>query len=229
MRFIKKTTFFTSLIFQTSCVIGFSNGQRHIAEEYANVYIPAANDVSVTAGNSTRLSSAVRKLLARRSDLHLVALKKARWALQIKILDRKQTIVAVDNCSNPGTPNVASGAYSCAAIHPELTTPNTSSPTSFNQPAISPQSESIALVVSVKAIDLNTGKTMWSKLYAGDLPPAVFNEIGDVGDGRTMTYLQNTPDMHPLRYQEAVDGAVQSFASAIAEDIQTQIFSNTPR
>lgn len=219
---------FTILIFSAGCVMGFSNQNRHISEEYSKVYIPAATDTSVYAGNSSRLSHAVRALLATRSDIHFTALEQARWALQIKILDRKQSISIVDNCANPGTPTVASGAYSCAAIHPELTSGNPSAPTSFNQPAVSPQSESIYLVVLVKAIDLNTGAVIWSKPYGSNIPAAAFNEIGDTGDKRTITYLQNTPDMHPLRYQETVENAVQSIATNIATDIQNQIFSNTP-
>lgn len=210
------------------CVVGFSNREKHIPEDYKKIYAPAAKDTSVYAGNSSKLSLAVRARLAKRSDISLTNLQNARWALQIKILDRKQSIIAVDSCANPGTPNVASGAYSCAAIHPEMAGGSSNAPTSLSQPSVSPQSEQIALVVMVKAIDLNTGKIFWSKFYKDSIPAAVFNEIGDNGDGRTMVYLQDTPDLHALRYQEAVDNAVESFANAIADDIETQIFTQIP-
>lgn len=231
MNFIKTfaLTLTTNLFFLTSCVVGFSNRENHISPEYKNVYIPAANDASVFSGNSSRISQSVRSLLAMRSDLHFTKLENARWALQIKVLDRKQSIAVVDTCSNPGTPNVASGAYSCSVIHPELTSSNTNLPMSFNQPYVSPNTESLSLVVLVKAIDLNSGKTLWAKTYsASNIPPIVFDEIGDVGDGRTKIYLQNTPDLHALRYQEAVDNAVQAFGTAIATDVQAMVFSVKP-
>lgn len=219
-------------IFFNSCVIGFSNMQNHVPEEFSNVYVPSVKDTSIYAGNSSRLSQAVRQRLALRTDIHMTNLQNARWALQIKILDRTQSIVAVDSCKNPSTPTVASGAYLCTSIHPELTnttnTPTTS-PTSFNQPSISPSQEKISLNVEVKAIDLNSGATMWAKLYsASNIPAVVFNEIGDT-DGNTIKYTQWTPDLHVLRYQEAIDNTVKSYSDAIAADIQTMIFASMPK
>jgi hypothetical protein len=203
------------------CVVGFANSQNHVPIAYSKIYVPAANDSSTYSGNSSRLSFAIRQILANRSDVELSSLKEARVALQIKILDRKQSIAAVDNCNNAsGTPTVGSGAYLCTQIHPELTG-NPTAPSSFNQPSVSPSSESLALVVDVKAYDLNTGRVLWGKNYfAENMPPVVFNEIGDNGDGRTMTYMAQIPNIHGLRYQEAVDNAVQTFSNSIANDLK---------
>lgn len=149
----------------------------------------------------------------------------------MKVLDRKQSITAVDSCANAaGTPYVGNGAFSCEQIHPELTGRNSSLPSSFNQPSISPSSEGLFLVVEAKAIDLNNGKILWAKrYYAANVTSAVFNEIGDNGDGRTLAYMANKPDMHGLRYQEAVDSAVQAFSNSIAADIQAGLFANLPK
>jgi len=196
---------------------------------YSKIYVPAANDSSVYSGNSSRLSYAVRNVLANRTDIDLTDVENARVALQIKIIDRQQTITAVDSCKNAnGTPTVASGAFTCTLIHPELTGGDPSQPTSFNQPSVSPSQESLYLVVDAKAIDLNNGKVLWNKrYYAANIPPAVFNEIGDT-DSRTMAYMSNKPDMHGLRYQEAVDNAVQAFSNAIANDLQNALFASLP-
>ncbi|WP_148697573.1 hypothetical protein [Silvanigrella aquatica] len=206
--------------------------QNHIPEEFSKVYFPSTKDASVYAGNSSRLSFAIRQKIALRSDMQLTTLENARWALQVKILDRNQSIVAVDSCKNPSTPSVASGSYLCTSIHPELTntadTPTTF-PTSFNQPSISPSQEKIDLNVEAKAIDLNTGQTMWAKLYsANNIPSIVFNEIGDT-DGNTTKYTQWTPDLHGLRYQEAIDNTVKAYSEAIAFDVQKMIFSSMPK
>ena len=174
------------------------------------------------------MSAAIREILAHRTDIQLTPLSQARLALQIQILDRVQSIVAVDSCQNPGTPYVASFAYSCSFIHPELTNsnPNLLAPTSFNQPSISPNSENIYLVVDAKAVDLNTGHILWAKhYYANNIPVVVFNEIGDT-DNRTSSNMANKPQLHGLRYQEAIDNAVQSFSNAIAADLQNSLFSS---
>jgi hypothetical protein len=219
-------------IFFNGCVVGFSNMQNHVPEEFSNVYLPSAKDTSVYSGNSSRLSQSVRQKLALRTDIHMTNLQNARWALQIKVLDRYQKIVTVDSCATPSTPSVASGAYLCALIYPKLanttgTLPN--APTSFNQPSISPSTENISLFVEVKAIDLNNGSTMWAKRYAANnIPPIVFNEIGDT-DGNTIKYTQQTPDLHVLRYQEAIDNTVAAYSDAIATDIQSMIFSAMPK
>jgi hypothetical protein len=214
------------------CLLGFTNAQRHIPKEFFNVYVPAAQDVSIYGGNSSRLSVAVRQKLAERTDLNLTSLQKARWAMKVTVLNRVQSIVAVDSCKNPSTPTVASGAFTCTAIHPEFTTTqsqNTSRPTSFNQPSVSPSQERISLVVQVRAIDLKTGAILWTSLYTADnIPPVVFNEIGDT-DGSTMKYMQWTPDLHALRYQETVDAAVQAFSNAIALNLQADLFSYLPK
>ncbi|BBH53274.1 hypothetical protein [Fluviispira sanaruensis] len=208
------------------CVVGFANMHNHVPEEYTKVYIPAANDFSIYGGNSSRLSYAIRSKLSERTDFVFSKLEDARWALQVNILDRKQSITAVDSCKNPSTPNVASGAYSCAKIHPESLNPTTNTPYDFNKPTVSPSSEQLSLVVDVKAIDLNTGNIMWVKRYsASNISPTVFNEIGDT-DGRTLNYMQQTPDLHALRYQEAVDNAVKAFSTAIANDVQETIFKS---
>ncbi len=222
----------TASIFMGGCVIGFSNTQNHVPEEFSNVYIPSAKDASIYSGNSSRLSQSVRQKLALRTDIKMTNLQNARWTLQIKVLDRNQSIVAVDSCKTPSTPSVASGAYLCTSIHPELTNTTSSSsnaPKSFNQPSISPSSENLSLVVEAKAIDLNNGATMWAKLYtASNIPAIVFNEIGDT-DGNTVKYTQWTPDLHVLRYQEAIDNTVKSYSDAIATDVQTMIFSSMPK
>jgi hypothetical protein len=214
------------LSFFCSCVVGFANSQNHVPSKYSKIYLPAANDTSIYSGNSSRLSFAVRRVLANRNDIQLTSLQEARLALQIHILDRQQSIVAVDNCRNAsGTPTVASGAFLCTKIHPELTGGNASAPTSFNQPSISPKQENMALVVQAKIFDLNTGQLLWSKIYdGGTLPAVVFDEIGDNGDGRTTTYMAQTPGLHALRYQEAVDNAVESYSRSIASDLAATLF-----
>ena len=212
-----------------SCVVGFSNKQNHISEEFSKVFIPSAKDTSVYSGNSSRLSQSVRQKIALRTDIQMTNLENARWALQIKVLDRKQSIVAIDDCKNPSVASVASGAYTCSSIHPELSTPNTTSSTSFNQPSKSPSQEKLSLVVEVKAIDLNSGATIWAKRYtASNIPEAIFNEIGDT-DGNTLKYMQWTPDLHVLRYQEVVQNAVKAFSDSIANDIQSMIFASMPK
>ena len=210
--------------------MGFYNSQSHIPIVYSNIYVPAANDSSIYSGNSSRLSFAVRNVLANRTDIHLTDISNARVALQIKILDRQQTIAAVDSCNNAsGTPTVGSGAFVCTQIHPEMTGGNPGAPISFNQPSVSPSKESLSLIVEAKAIDLNDGKILWAKRYiAGNLAPVIFNEIGDNGDGRTMVYMAKIPDQHGLRYQEAVDSAVQAFSNTIATDLQAALFASLP-
>lgn len=223
---------FIAAVYFNGCVVGFRNMQNHIPEEFSNVYVPSAKDVSIYSGNSSRLSQSIRQKLALRTDIRLTNLQNARWALQIKVLDRQQSIVAVDSCKNPSTPSVASGAYICTKIHPELTnttSATSSAPTSFNQPSVSPSQENLSLSVEAKAIDLNNGATIWAKLYtASNIPAVVFNEIGDT-DGNTIKYTQWNPDLHTLRYQEAIDNAVKSYSEAIANDIQTMIFSAMPK
>ena len=212
-------------LFNQSCVSGFSNRQNHIPPAFSNVYLASAGDVSPYAGNSIRLSFAIRNILAQRSDLNLTSLETARWVLEIKVLDRQQSITAVDSCKNPGTQIVGNGAFACSTINQSAD----GVPKNFNAPSISPSSEQLYLVVQVRAIDLNNGRVLWGKRYSQkNTSPAVFSEIGDNGDGRTISAMQKTPDLHTLRYQEAVDNAVQAFSKTIAIDIQTMILSLTP-
>ena len=212
-----------------SCVVGFSNKKNHVPEEFSKVYIPSAKDSSIYSGNSSRLSQSVRQKIALRTDIQMTNLEEARWALQIKVFDRKQSIVAIDDCRNPSTATVASGAFKCSSIHPELSDSKTTDPTSLNQPTKSPSQEKISLVVQVKAIDLNSGATIWAKRYtAGNIPEIIFNEIGDK-DGNTVKYTQWTPDLHVHRYQEAINNAVKAFSDSIASDVQTMIFESMPK
>lgn len=212
----------------TSCTMGFSNTNVHVPKAFENVYIPSAKDESIYAGQSARLSFVVRDKLSRYADFNFTSIDKARWALEIKILNKVQKIVTVDTCNNPGNPTVASGAYECAIIHPEITTgnPNTTQPHSFNQPSVSPSTESTMLYVQVRAIDLNTGAVMWAKNYSEkNLSVQIFNEIGDPGDGRTMSNMKNTPNLHALRYREAVDNSVSLLSERIAADIENLTFA----
>jgi hypothetical protein len=41
--------------------------------------------------------------------------------------------------------------------------------------------------------------------------------------------MQWTPDLHVLRYQEAVDSAVKSFANTVASDVLKTIFASMPK
>jgi hypothetical protein len=209
----------------TSCVTGFENGRQGLGSQVKPValYVPAAQDQSGYGGQSSRLSFAVRDKLAHQSSIRLTKPSQAQWGLSLKILNRQQAVVAVDDCNNPGTPTVGSGAYLCSEIHPELVDGNnpTDQPTSFQQPSISPATESLSLVVEVRLIDLNDGKVIFAKKYFSEnVPAVVFNEIGDTGDGRTMSYTQDDPHVHVLRYQEAVNNAVSLYSQAIAADVQ---------
>lgn len=217
------------IYFLSSCTVGFTNSRAHVPKAFTALYIPAAQDGSVYAGQSSRLSFAVRDRLSRNTDFRFTSLDKARWAVEIKILDRTQKIETADTCNNPGNPTVASGAYTCAIIHPEITSgnPNTTQPHSFNQPSVSPSTESIMLQVQVRAIDLNTGAIIWAKNYSKqNLQVQTFNEIGDPGDGRTMTNMQYTPALHALRYREAIDKSVELLSDQIAIDIQNLVFQH---
>lgn len=208
--------------------MGFSNADIHVPKSFSNVYIPAVRDESVYAGQSARLTFAVRDRLSRYSDFNFTSIDNARWALEMKVLNKVQKIVTVDTCNNPGNPTVASGAYECAIIHPEITTgsPNTTQPHSFNQPSVSPSTEGTILYLQVRAIDLNTGAVMWAKNYSEkNMAIQIFNEIGDVGDGRTMSNMKNTPNLHALRYREAIDNSVNLLSERIAADIENLIFS----
>ncbi len=212
----------------SSCTFGFSNARIHIPDSYIKLYLPAAQDGSIYGGQSSRLTFALRDRLSHTTDLQFTSLKKARWALDVKILDKKQRIEVVDTCNNPGNPIVASGAYFCSIIHPELTTgnPDTERPTSFNQPYVSPNMESTSLYVHVKAIDLETGKMIWAKNYDDtNLTKQIFNEIGDPGDGRTITNMSDKPNLHALRYREAIDVSVTILSDRIAQDVQNQIYA----
>ncbi|MES2615550.1 MAG: hypothetical protein V4591_09055 [Bdellovibrionota bacterium] len=214
----------------SSCVVGFSNSQNHVSSVYSKIYVPSANDHSIYSGNSSRLSYAVRNVLSNRTDIELCRVEEARIALQITVIDRQQSILAVDNCANPGTSTVGNGAFLCSTIHPELRGGDSTLPTSFNQPSVSPTSESLSLVVDVKVIDLNDGNILLKKRYlAKNVAPAVFNEIGDTGDGILIASMSNKPDMHGLRYQEAVDNAVQAFSNAFASQLQNDLFANLPK
>lgn len=222
--------FFTLLIsFCQSCVVGFSNKKNHISEEFANVYIPAAIDKSSYSGNASRLSQAIRQKLALNSDLNITPAEEARWAIEIKIIDRPQEIVSIDDCLNPATTTVGNGAFKCSSIHPEIANPNTTLPKSFNHPTKSPAQEKVSLIVETQAVDLNDGKVIWAKRYsANNITPITFNEIGDT-DGNTIKYMQWTPDLHVLRYQETLDNAIKTFSEAISADIYSLITTAMPK
>ncbi|WGL59958.1 hypothetical protein QEJ31_15605 [Pigmentibacter sp. JX0631] len=213
----------------SGCVIGFSNKKNHISDEFTNVYIPAAIDKSSYSGNASRLTQAIRQKLALNSDLNITSAEYARWAIEIIIADRIQDIVSIDDCRNPANTTVASGAFKCAAIHPEIADSNTSLPKSFSHSTKSPAQEKISLVVETKAIDLNDGKVIWSKRYsARNITPVTFNEIGDI-DGNTIKYMQWTPDLHVLRYQESIDNSVKSYSESISADIYNLLTSALPK
>lgn len=211
-----------------ACTFGFSNARIHIPNSHLKVYIPAAKDASIYGGQSSRLTFAIRERLSHTTDLQFTDLKSAKWALDVKIIDKTQKIEIVDTCNNPGNPIVASGAYFCSVIHPEFTTgnPDTSRPMSFNQPYVSPNMESTILTVQVRALDIDTGKIMWAKNYSDkNLTKQIFNEIGDPGDGRTITNMKDSPNLHALRYREAIDVSVQILSDRIAQDVQNLIYA----
>lgn len=229
MKIFHLVIYITFILFCTNaCVVGFDNSQKRIPKDFASLYFPSAVDSSISGGNSSRLSSAIRQKLLQRSDINLTDIQHARWALQVKILDREQSIVAVDTCKNPTTPSVASGAFSCTAIHPKFSTTKDAKPYAFNKPSISPAKERLSLVVESKAIDLNSGQTIWAKRYfANNVPAIVFDEIGDT-DGNTVKYMQQTPDLHSLRHQEVIENAVLAFSQTIAKDILNTLFKSFP-
>ncbi|MGY3804660.1 hypothetical protein ACWNT8_11385 [Pigmentibacter ruber] len=213
----------------TGCVVGFSNKKNHISEDFTNVYIPAAIDKSSYSGNASRLTQAIRQKLALNSDLNITSAENARWAIEIIVVDRVQDIVSIDDCFNPANTTVGSGAFKCTAIHPEISNPNTTLPKSFNHSTKSPAQEKISLVVDTKAIDLNDGKVIWSKRYsAKNITPVTFNEIGDT-DGNTIKYMQWTPDLHVLRYQESIENSVKTFSDAVSADIYNLITTALPK
>lgn len=215
--------------FLQGCVVGFSNKKNHIAEEFANVYLPAATDKSVYSGNASRLSQAIRQKLALNSDLNITSANEARWAIEIKIVDRQQNIVSIDDCSNPATTTVGNGAFKCAAIHPEIADPQTTLPKSFNHPSKSPAQERVSLVVEARAVDLNDGRVIWAKRYSqANIKPTTFHEIGDT-DGSTVKYMQWTPDLHVLRYHETLENAIKTYAEAISSDVYSMIITAMPK
>ncbi len=213
--------------FLTGCTVGFANNRIATDENYARLYFPSAIDNSISAGNSSRLSYAVRQELSKHSDITLTSLNQARLALTMKIINRKVEILSVDSCKNPGTPTVGNGSFNCSLIHPEQVSGSSQAPSSFSQPSISPSQESIGLVISAKLIDLNDGKVLWAKTYdLKNTPSYVFNEIGDSGDNRTIVNMAKVPQLHGLRHQEAIEHGVAQFSKQIAQDIVENIYKS---
>ncbi len=222
---LNQVCFFTFLLCSfflfNSCQVTFLNGWNNIPEEFHNIYLPSVVDESNLGGNSIRLSNAIRKNLAKRTDVNLVSIDNARIGLWIHILNRKQTIVSVDNCQNPGSPTVGSGAFACSEIHPNIVNRNDASFDSMTQPAQSANTESLVFTYQWKIIDLSSGEILFSE--KATTSGTSFNEIGDNGDGRTLAYVQKNPQLHALRYQEIVDDTVKNIAESIAADMEGKI------
>lgn len=192
----------------SGCAIRFANADRRLDSSFRKIYVPSATDMSTTGGNSGKLSMELRKLLALDTRFELVGIEKARWALDIEVLDRKKTVVKIGECLEGRESQIAGQAFNCKEV---LGT--------FNQATAGSEEEAVHLSVRARAVDLNSGKTMFTKNYAASSTYRV------VGSAETEVAIQRTPQLHSLRYQENLDNAVSGSASSIASQIAADILS----
>lgn len=195
------------------CVTGFTNAQRRLDARERSIFVPAVVDTTSRGGNSGRLSMAIRRAIALDTRFQLAPLEQARWALGMDLVgfDRR-TEKAAECAGSQSQPDaeVASRSFTCKQLTGQLALAEVSS-----------EEESVGLDLRVRAIDLNTGKTMLAIRY-DPTRRAVFPVVGnqDVQAG-----LRLTPQLHALRYLENEDAAVEAMGAQIAANLLGSILS----
>ena len=196
----------------SGCVVRLTNSERSVDTSFRKIYLPAATDISARGGHAGRLSAAVRRAFALDTRFELTSLEDARWALDVQIKDSMLAAAKTEECKL-GTEVLASGSYACTQVLEN-----------FNQPEISSEEEQLLLDIDVRAIDLNTGKSLRSlrfeKVASGAFPV--------VGDADIRARLRATPELHALRYVENVDNATDTIASNIAAQIIASMLTLDP-
>lgn len=195
----------------SACTVRFTNAERSgPSPARPAVYVPTAVDVSSFGGHAGRISAAVRRRLATDPRVLLTSRDRARWGVDIRIIERNRLITAVERCY-AGVKRVGSAAYPCVedAIH---------------QPSVSATGEQLQLTVDIIAIDLRTGASVASKRIDGSA--GNFFVVADAGttEGSTiLAGLSHTPELHALRYLENTDAAIDRIGNTIAGVVVAEV------
>jgi hypothetical protein len=228
-----------SLCVLSGCVIGFTNAEVGLESTFRRLYVPSATDSSVRGGQAARVSGAVRRALSRDTRFTLTSLDEARWAIDIRLADRRQVTTKISDSpcvkQDDGTHTgvVASRSYNCGAnALPRLKDPkdpslgetgtldnNSRASLVENVPSLSSEKETIHLSFFVRIIDLETGQVFSS--FKTNLPA----EFDVVGSDEIQGRLAATPEIHALRYVDNMDTAVEGIGSQVATQILAAVSS----
>ncbi len=197
------------------CAVSFTNSQQRISPDFRRVYLPAATDNTTSGGNSLRISRSVRRKLAQNTQFELVSIEDARWGIDIRIIERRVAITAVEVCTNANR-TIAAGAVQCD--DPEFL---------VRLPQKVADQEGINMTAEISTVDLRTGQTVRRSqvdLKGIDAPYWVVADKN--GDGaRIRTSLTSTREIHSLRYLENVDAAVERAGERIAAQVTSMMMS----
>ncbi len=197
------------------CAVSFTNSQQRISPEFRRVYVPAATDNTTSGGNSLRISRTVRRKLAQNTQFELVPIEEARWGIDIRIVERRIAITAVEVCTNANR-TIAAGAVQCD--DPEF---------QVRLPQKVADQEGINMIAEINTVDLRTGQIIHRSqvdLKGTDAPYWVVADKN--GDGaRIRTSLTSTREIHSMRYLENVDAAVERAGEKIAAQVTSMMMS----
>lgn len=199
--------------FLNACVIRFRNSERGLDASFRKVYVPAATDISTRAGPAARISYAVRRAMALKTQISLVPLDEARLGVDIQVNNQTRSTVKALECNktvDPARQTVASKSYTCSQL-------------GFSQATVSSEVEAVTLNVVARAIDLNTGKVFFTKTFEMNRQYQVVAPEGELQNN-----IAALPEVHALRYQENGDNATVEIAEVIADQVVDSILSLDP-
>lgn len=193
----------------SSCVFRFANAERNIDALYRRIYLPAANDYGTHGGVSARVSQAVRRALALDTRFSLVPASEARVAVDVAILDSRRVTTKVLECKSDDDV-VASDSRSCRNLKDD-----------FSAPDASAEQESTVVDLRVRLVDLGDGRLLFNRT----LPNVSSGAYDLVGTADTRKGLEDTPQLHALRYVENVDAAYARVGEVVAAQVVSALLS----
>lgn len=209
---------FWGVLLLCGCQVTFSasgQAQGQSGDFVRSVYIPSAVDATPSGGLSWRLTQAVHLQAAQHLNLRLTNQRTARVGVSLEIAQTGWQVLEISECetSDSGEEGlrIGSGTYRCSELKYTL-----------QQARAASEKELLSAEVKVRAIDLQTGRSLFSRSFTATSGP-----FDVVGDGTLTANLIDRPEFHTLRYLDNQDQARQRVAEQLAGQIVSLLLATS--
>lgn len=203
----------------TACVVSFRKSSEGLSTSLRKVYFPAVRDSSSRGGAAGRVSYALRRAIALRTEISLVPVDEASLGIDVEVrkqnrVTTKETRCPVDKSQHP---TLAAEAYVCddAAL-------------GLGRARVAAEEETLSLTVVTRGYDLNSGALLFSKDFLISKNYNIISDDAGIRHRLHSKYSENPALYHSFRYLENADKAVDDISGDIAGQLISQILSIRP-